>query len=92
MSYFVSLKTPKLSNELQEKYKRYIEESKITSDIIFSSESRWKKQLIDHLRELNANRLAKTSAYPEITLRKILSRNVMLMRSKTYYTTKDPKY
>lgn len=40
----------------------------------------WKKQLINHLRELNTNRLAKTSAYPEITLRKILSRNVMLFR------------
>ena len=80
MSYFVSLKNLTLSNQLQEKYKRYIEESKITADVIFSSESRWKKQLIDYLRELNTNRLSKTSAYPEITLRKILSRDVMLFR------------
>lgn len=80
MSYFVSLKNPILSEQLKEKYKRYIEDGKVTSDIVFSSESRWKKQLIGYLTDLNTNRLAKTSAYPEITLRKILSRNVMLMR------------
>ena len=80
MSYFISLKNTTLSDELQEKYKRYIEETKITADIIFSYESRWKKQLIDYLRDINTHRLEKTSAYPEITLRKILSRNVMLFR------------
>lgn len=87
-SYFISLKNKTLSDQLQEKYKRYIEESKVTSDVVFGSESRWKKQLIEYLRTLNTNRLAKTSAYPEITLRKILSRNVMLMRHiETYIST-----
>ena len=85
MSYFVCLKNIPLANKLQEKYKRYIEESKMTSDVIFSSESRWKKELINHLRELNTDRLSKTSAYPEITLRKILSRNVSLFSNIEIY-------
>lgn len=79
-SYFISLKNKPLSEQLEEKYKRYIEENKVTADVIFSSESIWKKQLINYLKDLNINRLDKTSAYPEITLRKILSRNVMLFR------------
>lgn len=80
LSYFVSLKNPTLAQQLEKKYKRYIDENKVTADIVFASESVWKKQLIKHLRNLNTDRLTKTSAYPEITLRKILSSNVMLLR------------
>ena len=80
MSYFLSLKNEPLAVSLQEIYKRHINDSSITADIIFSNESRWKKTLIDHLRQLNSDRLDRTSSYPEITLRKILSSNVMLLR------------
>ena len=92
MSYFISLKNNSLALSLQQKYQRYIEESKITSVVIFASESLWKKTLIEHLRQINSNRLEKTSAYPEITLKKkILSRNVMLLRHIESYLTQTYK-
>lgn len=80
MAHFASKKNQTLAHQLKEKYDRYIQDGKITADVIFSSESNWKKQLINHLTKINTKRLAKTSAYPELTLRKILSRNVLLFR------------
>ena len=78
--HFLYIKNPTLSSNLNEKYKKYIEDSKITADTIFSKESLWKKELIKYLILINTDRLSKTSAYPETTLRKILSKNVMLLR------------
>jgi integrase len=78
--YFISIKNVSLSIEIKEKYKKYIEDSKTSADKVFALESLWKKELIEYLIKLNTDRLSKTSAYPEITLRKILSRNVMLLR------------
>ena len=78
--YFVSLKNKSLASGLLEKYKKYIAEYNITADVVFSLESLWKKELISYLRKINTTRLSKTSAYPEITLRKILSKNIMLLR------------
>lgn len=88
MSYFVSLKNVSLSVSLQEMYKIYIEESKETSDTIFSRESLWKKELVNKLKQINSDRLEKTSAYPELTLRKILSSNVMVLRHIETYLEK----
>ena len=85
--YFLFIKNESLALELDEKYKRYIEDYKKTADIVFASESLWKKELIEYLRKINIDRLSKTSAYPEITLRKILSRNVMLLRHIENYLT-----
>jgi integrase len=88
MAYFISLKNESLALGLQQYYSNYIEESKITSDQIFSRESRWKSELMEYLRQINSDRLDKTSAYPEITLRKILSRNVMVLRHIETYLIK----
>jgi site-specific recombinase XerC len=88
-SYFINTKHPDLSLKLKETYRRYTEESKTSADVVFSTESKWKKDLIEHLRKINSDRLSKTSAYPETTLRKILSKNVLLLRHiETYLKTK----
>jgi site-specific recombinase XerD len=88
MSYFLSLKNESLCVSLRELYVRYIEESTDTSSNVFSRESTWKKELIEHLKHINSDRLEKTSAYPELTLKKILSSNVMLMRHLEKYIVK----
>ena len=78
--FFLKDRNALLSESLDAKYKRFIQDSKATSDIIFARGSLWKKNLIEHLRKINSARLSKTSAYPEVTLRKILSKNVLLMK------------
>jgi len=85
MSHFISLKNSSLSISLHEKYKRCIQDSNITADVVFASESLWKKELIEYLRQINSDRLDKTSAYPELTLRKILSGNVRVLRNIETY-------
>lgn len=65
---------------VQNIYTKFIEASKETSSDVFSKESLWKKNLILYLKQLNEDRLERTSSYPEIALRKILSMNVLLLR------------
>ena len=85
VSYFISLENQELSLLLEKRYKIYIEDTKITADVVFASESLWKNNLVKYLREINTDRLAKTSSYPEITLKKILSKNILLFRNLESY-------
>ena len=78
--HFLKDKDKDLSELLYNKYTEYNHGYKLSADKIFEKESNWKAGLIKHLREINTDRLAKTSAYPELTLRKILSNNVMILR------------
>ena len=79
-AYFISLKDVDLANKLRKIYKSYIKETNLTIDIVFSKESLWKGELIEYLRKIHSERLNISSAYPETTLRKIMSRNVLLFR------------
>jgi site-specific recombinase XerD len=80
MCHFISLKNISLNISLQEKYKIYISDGKINGSTVFGLESLWKKELIENLTKINSDRLSITSSYPELTLKKILSKNVMLLR------------
>jgi integrase len=85
MCYFLSLKNKPLAEKLQSIHDKYMEQASETSDVVFSRESMWKKNLVQYIRQINSDRLEKTSAYPEETLRKILSSNVFLLRKLEKY-------
>lgn len=76
---------------IQEIYQVFIETNQQTADVAFSRESRWKKMLMDFLREKNSDRLLRSSAYPEITLRKNMAFSVMLFRHLESYIEKHHK-
>ena len=92
IAHFISLKNEQNGESLKRIYENHIDVKNITSDVIFSLESTWKKNLIDHLRKINTERLDKTSAYPEVTLRKILARNVLLLRNLEKYIEEKFKH
>lgn len=68
------------AQSLHEMYDSFTEANQQTADIAFSQESKWKRSLMDFLREKNSDRLSRSSAYPELTLRKNMSFAVMLFR------------
>lgn len=70
---------------LHELYVAFIDVNQQTADVAFARESKWKHALIEFLREKNADRLSRSSAYPELALRKNMAFAVMLFRHLESY-------
>lgn len=90
--YFISLKDKEKGISLQQIYDKHIEQTQETEADVFSRESLWKKELVLYLKQINSDRLDKTSAYPELTLKKILSKNILLLRHFEKYIEKHYKH
>jgi site-specific recombinase XerD len=73
------------ARNLHDMYDSFIDANQQTADVAFARESKWKQSLVEFLREKNTDRLSRTSAYPELALRKNMAFAVMLFRHLESY-------